>query len=435
MRIARSATNLFIPAILLILLSSIYGAAQLVVVDYRFLETTVADSKGQPVEGAVVETIGYRQRTLTTLQTDRHGRLPNGLPVGSGDINTIGFRVSKPGYFSYEDLGTISDPFDSPSNQPIKLELLPIPETPREHADVDVEQRKREFLFACKKGDSATVKKLLQAGLDPNLTTSDLRGVPGPRHIPAIIWAAISGDGETVTTLLAADAKVRNKSSVANKALIVYLQANYWDRLSGTEGHDYIATVARNYDNGVRKLIEAGADPLAVSITTGKTTLMLCAIRCTAETMRGLLGKGVPVDAKDNTGNTALADAISGRNLGIINLVLEAGANPNEIYYDSPEICSTPLTRAVEVDSLAIIGALIKNKADVNAACRNGETVLTFAVRNGHIKAVKRLIELGADVKGKQGQMAVAIAKKQQTYGINSDDMIDLLVAAGAPRE
>jgi ankyrin repeat protein len=430
MRIIRSALNFVILATLLIVLSSISVAAQLIVVKYKFLETTVVDTEGKPVDEAVVETIGYREKILKTLRTDRDGRLPKGLPVSSGDIPTFGFRVSKPGYFPYEDLGTISGPFSPGSDQPIKLELLTIPRTPA--GAVGDEQRKREFLVAAKKGDAATVRKLLHAGLNPNLTTSDLRGVPGPKNIPAIVWAATSGDGETVAALLAAGANVRNKGTPANKALIVYLQADYWSKLSGTETEAQIAIARRNYDNGVQRLIEAGADANAVSIETGKTTLMLCATRCSAETMRRLLEKGVPVNAKDNNGITALAEAITSRSLEIINLVLEAGVNPNEIYYDSPEICSTSLTRAVEVDSMSILRLLIKNKADMNLACSNGETILIFAVRSSHIKAVKTLIELGADVKGKQGQLALARARKQQDLGVDSREMISLLEAAGA---
>ena len=434
MRLIRSVTKLVIPIFLLLLLSSISAYAQEIVVNYKFLETTVVDAKDRPVEGAVVETVGFPKETQETFRTDRNGRLPKGLPVATGHINTIGFKVSKPGYFSYEDLGTIRDPFNSGLPQSIKLELLPVPKTPDERAAAGAEQRKREFLLACKKGDSAGVRKLLEAGLDPNLTTSDLRGVPGQKNIPAIIWAAVSGDGETVTTLLAAGANVRNKGSAANKALIVYLQGDYWSRLSGTESEAQIAAARRNYDSGARSLIEAGADQNALSIEEARTSLMLCSTRCTVETIKKLLENNVPVNAKDKNGATALVDAISSRNPAIVNLLLEAGANPNEIFYDSEYVCSTALIRAVEVDSLTILRTLINHKADINLACRNGETVLTHSVRSGHVPAVKMLLELGADVKGKQGERAIGITKLRQTNDEWAQQIIDLLLAAGAPR-
>ena len=435
MRITRSTIGVVILAALFVFLYSTPVAAQLIVVNYKFLETTVVDTEGKPVDDAVVETIGYREKILKSLRTDRGGRLPEGLPVSSGDIPTFGFRVSKPGYFPYEDLGTIRGPFGLESNQPIKLELLTIPRTAAERVTIGDEQRKREFLLAAKIGDSLTVRKLLESGLDPNLTTSDLRGVPGPKNIPAIIWAATSGNGETVAALLAAGAEVRNKGTPANQALIVYLQADYWSDLSGTESEEQIAKERRTYDNGVKRLIESGADPLAVSRDTGKTTLMLCATRCNAETIRSLLEKGVPINARDKNGSTALAEAISRRSLEIVNLLLSAGANPNEIYYDSQEICSTTLTRAVEVDSPNTIRLLMRYKADVNLACSNGETVLMFAVRNGHLKAVRTVIEFGADVKGRQGQLALAIAKKLQSHGGDAREMITILEAAGARPE
>jgi ankyrin repeat protein len=433
MRLFKAVTNLVIPTFLLILLSSVSGHAQEIVVDYKFLETTVVDPKNRPVEGAVVETVGHPREAQETLRTDRDGRLPKGLPVATGHVNTIGFKVSKPGYFSYEDLGTIRGPFDSALPRSIKLELIPVTKTPGETADLDAEQRKREFLLACKKGDSATVGKFLQTGLDPNLTTSDLRGIPGPKNVPAIIWAAMSSDGETVTTLLAAGADVRNKGSAASKALIIYLQGDYWGHLSGTESPGQIATARRNYDKGVRSLIDAGADTGALSVDESRTTLMLCATRCTVETIKRLLEKNVPVNAKDKNGSTALRDAITSRDLAIVNLLLEAGANSSEILYDSEYVCSTPLIHAVEVDSLTILRTLINHKADINLACRNGETVLTHSVRSGHVPAVKMLLELGADVKGKQGERAMAITKLRPSSEGWAQEIIDLLVAAGAP--
>src|SRR5215468_7709442 len=68
----------------------------------------VVDSAGNPISGATVETQGV---PVEVLQTDNQGRLEKGLPIYGGDYATIGFRVSKPGYHAYEDIGLLSGPF------------------------------------------------------------------------------------------------------------------------------------------------------------------------------------------------------------------------------------------------------------------------------------------------------------------------------------
>ena len=116
-----------------------------------------------------------------------------------------------------------------------------------------MEQRKRELLLATKLGAAATVKGLLQGGVDAN--SADVNG------ISALLWAATSGDAETIKALLGAGAVVRNTGKPGPKVLLYYL---YY-------GVEYKRVIDEEVVQG---LVKAGADINAVDIN-GTTPLML----------------------------------------------------------------------------------------------------------------------------------------------------------------
>lgn len=430
MRINRH-TLIFIILVLSICFASfIPVAGQMIPSDYRFLE--VVETDGKPVVGATIETLGYDRQVISTLQTDPKGR--TGFRGRRADFRKAEFRVSKPGYFSYEDLGDIGDPFDR-SRRIIKLELLKVHGTGAERKTAEDDQRKRELFSAVKSGDSATVRKLLNAGLNANLTTTDLRGVPVTKDVPVIIWAAASGDGETVKALLAAGADVRSKYKPGHAALSYYLKAGSY-ALSHPGSDDEKASSVRIYEDGLRKLIRAGADINgAAKDMAGQTPLILAAVWGTTGTVRILLDAGASVNATDKGGGTALmAVAIHEARVEIVNILLRAGADPNLIRYYGYEsnLCKTALIGAVRMNAFNVIQALIANKADINLACPNGESALTSAVGIGNVNAVKLLIKAGANLKDKQGQMALMYAKQCQSYNPDCPEILKLLEAASA---
>lgn len=431
MRKNRNILIFGIPVLSICFVSFISAAGQTPPGDYRFLE--VVDTDGKPVAGAIVEALGY-DRGVTS--TDLKGQ--SGLRTGMRDFRRVEFRVSKPGYFSYEDIGDLGDHLIGHSHKTLKLELLSTDGTAAERRTAEDQQRKRDFFVAVKKGDFTTVRKLLQAGLGANLTTTDLRGIPVTKDIPVIIWAAASGDGETVKALLAAGADARSKNKPGHTALLYYLKAASY-LLPGTGTDDEKASLIRSYEDGLRMLIRAGADINAVGKgMAGQTPLILAAVRGTPGTVKMLLNAGASVNATNNGGATALmAVAIHDPRAEIVNILLKAGADPNAVQYYGYEssLCETALTQAVEMNSINIMQALIANKADVNLACPNGKTALISAVGKGNINAVKLLIKAGANLKGKQGQTALMYAKQCQSINPGCPEILKLLEAAGAARE
>jgi len=219
-------------------------------VSYHFLE--VVETEGKPVAGAKVETLGYQ--AATTLQTDENGTVRE-VPVYGGDINTLGLKVSKPGFITYEDEFVFTD-FNRLGFKPgdeflrvggqiggpikIRVTLLRIPTTPAERKAVEAEQRKRELVVAAKRGDGAGVRRLLRAGVGAGAT--DIYS------IPAVLWAVAGGNADAIEALLAAGADVRSRGRPGPKALLYYM-------LQGNATPDFKV---------VQSLVKAGADVNAV---------------------------------------------------------------------------------------------------------------------------------------------------------------------------
>jgi hypothetical protein len=200
----------------------------------------------------------------SSQKTDQNGTVRQ-IPFYSGDFRTTGFKVSKPGYLTYEASGSLSDSLgkywvllnaEIPQYDPkkIKIVLLKIPSNEAERKALEAEQRREELLLAIKRRDFAMVQKLLRDGASAN--TTDVNG------IPAILWAAASGDVKTINALLAAGADVRDKSKSGRRPLLYYLQA--------------VACCGYTVDlELVQRLIKAGADVNASSKYDGETVLSL----------------------------------------------------------------------------------------------------------------------------------------------------------------
>jgi ankyrin repeat protein len=120
----------------------------------------------------------------------------------------------------------------------------------------------------------------------------------------------------------------------------------------------------------VRSLLEAGCDPNGI----------------------------VAVPGPDYVSNmTALLVAIHIKNIGLVNLLLERGADVNT--QTTRGLSRTPLQLAAELSCLEIVQLLIKEGAQVNAspARRAGGTALQLAAISGNCNIAAELLSHGAD--------------------------------------
>lgn len=292
--------------------------------NYLFVE--VFDSDKSPVPNATVEVAINSVRRVVTTDEDGIAYV-QALPRYYRNITTSEFKVTQAGYFPVQDLGGSDNDYDG---RKARVELLKIPRNKRERRALGDEQRKREFVWAAKSADFQTVRKLLKAGISPNLNTNDLRGVPSPKNVPAVVFAAASGDAKTVATLLEAKANVQSQKPEPLRAvLIFYLQADPFARRVPRNEKEK-PKILESFEKTAIALIEAGADANAKG-DYAETPLIAAAKRGSVNVVKMLLKKGAAVNEKDYYGKTALVHAEDARQLGanfqqIVKLLEAAGA-------------------------------------------------------------------------------------------------------------
>lgn len=274
---------------------------------YLFLETI--DFQGKPVQGATLSFPAShwrdkreKERWAWEAQTDETGKVRAYAQSHWDEFARPSFMVAKPGYFPFVDLGTSLKPFDNH----FKLELLKIPQNREERKAVGNEQLKREFLWAARDGDAEKIRRLIRAGIKPKLNTNDLRGVSSPKDVPAIMFAAASGDPETVELFLKAKVRVREVENSEHSLLRYYLAAQPKPFGAGSFGsEEEKAKILNEFGSGVTMLLEAGARFENLD-KDNANALMFAARYGYIEIAKLFLSKGLKINAADNRNQTAL---------------------------------------------------------------------------------------------------------------------------------
>ncbi|MBB1059861.1 ankyrin repeat domain-containing protein [Marilutibacter spongiae] len=127
-----------------------------------------------------------------------------------------------------------------------------------------------------------------------------------------------------------------------------------------------------------------------------------------ADAVRRLLDLGLPVDAVDNQGCTALLRAAGGGHGALIDLLLVRGADPQ----CAANSGATPLSAAVSMRHTDIVDRLIEAGASLEQRLPGDLTVLMVACALGLPDMAARLLAAGADAHAldSQGRMAIHCA-------------------------
>ncbi len=324
------------------------------------------------------------------------------------------------------------------------------------------------LMQAAQAGSGAMVELLLERGADPNLLSRD--DSDGPlnmarkhghaaiearlRKAGAVEPAAIQTDLRTAIVWGDVEAVVRLvPDDSGDLSPLLYDVSWHWDHPAIVQ-----ALIAHGADPNHRKDAEDAASVLetAVDLERSRTVETLLAfgadpfrhgregtMMATAgdhgdvRTLAALLGSGVPVDAGDWEGTTALMMAAYEGREEAVRYLLERGADVNRHalnnhpdYYGG----ATALIYAVKREEIPtqIVRVLLDAGADLEATDAAGNTPLIRAASDGSVETFRLLMERGANVHARDIWGHSAIDRLELDP---NEEKLQSLLAAGAIRK
>ena len=260
-----------------------------------------------------------------------------------------------------------------------------------------------ELTDAAKKGDWDTVKSLVEAGTDVNLPADD--------GTTALAHAAYRNDIQMAEFLLLkaeAEVNIANDYGVtalylastnADVAVIEKLLKAGADPNAGLLSGEtpLMAAANRGRLDSVALLLKNGADPNMQESNSGQTALMWAAAESHPKVVKLLVERKADINARSKSGFTPLLFATrqGDRNLESIKILIDAGANVNDVYTKSG---LTPLIVASIGGFEKAAKLLLDRGADSKAKDKSGNTVLHHAAANSVVSIIKDLLAHGADM-------------------------------------
>jgi len=242
---------------------------------------------------------------------------------------------------------------------------------------------------AAMEGNIEMVRALLAEEADVSAAQGD--------GMTALHWAAYKDDLEIAKLLLQAEADVTARTRVG--AILP------------------ISLAAQNGSAAMlEQLINAGAE-VNSRTSTGATVLMMAAMSGSLEAVEILLDNGAFVNAREKkNGQTPLMFAAWKNRSDVIKLLVDRGAHVGLATYliSMDETPLDPVSRPIQRPKAR------EKRAPGGNATMGGQTALLFASRDGHLDAVKALVESSADIdqiNGGEGSspMVIAIANGHYT--------------------
>jgi ankyrin repeat protein/beta-lactamase regulating signal transducer with metallopeptidase domain len=233
-------------------------------------------------------------------------------------------------------------------------------------------ERLSPLLRAAHEGDLGEVRRLLEAGADPNRTeTFEGRWQDGIQR-SALGGAARGGHLEVARLLLGRGAQV--------------------DLTPRGDASPLMIAAGHGHRDLVRLLLDAGADPSRV--VPGDGTPLIATVRGGDRAIvRMLLAAGAEPDVFVEGDESPLYHAIENGDPEEVGLLLEAGADPNAEWPGD----GNPIILATAEGRHDLVELLIAEGADIDRGVEGDGNALIQAAGRGDLRSVRRLLDAGAD--------------------------------------
>jgi uncharacterized protein len=261
---------------------------------------------------------------------------------------------------------------------------------------------------AARAGNWEQVRALVAGGLngaDVNVADSD-----GTRPLH---WAVRADELEVADRLLKAGADAAARNRLGLTALSLAAANGHGPMVRrlldhGADPHDVdragatmLMVAARSGSaDAVRAMLERGADPNVTEPQLQLTALMIAAEAGAAGAVRVLLDHGADVHARSRAGAVPARrmPCIGRTGCGSHGVGIVRGGLPEQGYQPPIPGDMTPLMFAAREGHVDAVRLLLDAGAEVNAVDRNGITPLLMAIGNNRIPTARLLIERGADI-------------------------------------
>ncbi len=254
------------------------------------------------------------------------------------------------------------------------------------------------LLEAMVKGNFATIKRILDAGLDINAKEPLLGLTP-------LMVAALDGNVTAVNYLLerGANSSLKNKDRATaielaaseGHSLIVGLLVEHSDDKQSAKNRALIAASFEGHLALANLLIEQGADVNARDEETQATPLIRAADSGHRTLVKILLSKGAKIDAVDNVGWSPLMLAAQNGHLDVVKILIETIKDLEEQnqYVDMQnKNGDTALMIAAQRGNTKIVKVLLRYNSSLTLRCNEGHNAFMHAFRSRHIELVKLLV-------------------------------------------